>query len=165
MLTKKYDDFTCFWKKGWDQAGRPACHGWYNRNRRVRGFIFSEKRESVKQCKGTRLTCATHLFNLNDITKQQSIISAVTDHWLFIPRARFVVSNYVSFKCYSLLPLRFVSSRPSESFVWWFWNNWIRCYWCVIGISSLHRSFHCFLLVARAKCLPNGCQRKKCRKL
>lgn len=52
----------------------------YNRNRRVRGFIFSEKRESVKQCKGTRLTCATHLFNLNDITRQQSIISAVTDH-------------------------------------------------------------------------------------
>lgn len=41
---------------------------------------YSEKRESVKQCKGTRLTCATHLFNLNDITRQQSIISAVTDH-------------------------------------------------------------------------------------
>ena len=39
-----------------------------------------KKRESVKQCKGTRLTCATHLFNLNDISRQQSIISAVTDH-------------------------------------------------------------------------------------
>lgn len=39
-----------------------------------------KKRESVKQYKGTRLTCATHLFNQNDITRQQSIISAVTDH-------------------------------------------------------------------------------------
>ena len=77
MLSTNMMILVAFIKERLRSSG-PASLPWI-KNRFVASYSL-KKRESVKQCNGTRLTCARHLFNLNDITRQQSTISAVKDH-------------------------------------------------------------------------------------